>query len=71
MDPEWTDGFQPCAKDPTPRTCAVCNWERWVAKVVITYIPVALNFLANLDEDEIEHIKRLEGNRDVELEEMD
>ena len=71
MDPEWTDGFKPCAKDPTRRTCAVCKWQRFVAKFLITYIRVSMNFLAKLDEEDIEHIKRLEGNRDVELEEMD
>ena len=71
MDPEWTDGFKPCAKDPTPRTCAVCNWQRFVAKFLITYIRMSLNFLANLDEEDIEHIKRIEDNKGVELEEMD
>ena len=54
MDPEWTDGFQPCAKDPTRCTCAVCKWQRFVAKFLITYIRVSLNFLANLDAEELE-----------------
>ena len=71
MDPEWTDGFEPCAKDPTRRTCAVCKWQRFVAKFLITYIRVSLHFLAKLDEEYIEHIKRIEDNRGVELEEMD
>ena len=71
MDPEWTDGFEPCAKDPTLRTCAVCKWQRFVAKFLITSIRVSLHFLANLDEEDIEHIKRIEDNKDVELEEMD
>ena len=70
MDPEWTDGFQPCAEDPTLRTRACC-WQRFVVKFLITYIRVSLHFLANLDAEDLEHIKRLEGNRDVELEEMD
>ena len=71
MDPEWTDGFKPSAKDPALRTCAVCKWQRFVAKFLITYIRVSLNFLAKLDEEDIEHIKRIEDNRGVELEEMD
>ena len=73
MDPEWTDGFQPCAEDPTLRTRACC-WQRFVVKFLISSresIRVSLHFLANLDEEDIEHIKRIEDNRGVELEEMD
>jgi len=71
MDPEWTDGFKPCAKDPTRRTCAVCKWQRFVATLLIACIRMSLNFIAKLDEENIEHLKRIEDNRGVELEEMD
>ena len=71
MDPEWTDGFKPCAKDPTRRTCAVCKWQRFVATFLIACIRVSLNYIAKLDEEDIEHIKRIEDNKGVELEEMD
>jgi len=60
-------------KDPTRRTRACC-WQRFVVKFLISSresIRVSLHFLANLDAEDLEHIKRLEGNRDVELEEMD
>ena len=71
MYPEWTDGFEPRAKDPTLCARAVCKWQRCVAKFLITCIRASLHFLANLDEEDIEHIKRIEDNKDVELEEMD
>ena len=71
MDPEWTDGFKPCAKDPTRRTCAVCKWQRFVATFLIACIKRSLNYIAKLDEEGIEHLKRLEDNRDVDLEGMD
>ena len=71
MDPEWTDGFKPCAKDPTRRTCAVCKWQRFVATFLIACIRVSLNYIAKLDEEDIEHTKRIEDNKDVKLEEMD
>ena len=70
MDPEWTDGFKPCAKDQTLRTCAVCKWQRFVATVLIACIRMSLNFIAKLDEEGIEHLKRIEDNRGVELEGM-
>ena len=71
MDPEWTDGFKPCAKDPTRRTCAVCEWQRFVATFLIACRRMSLNYIAKLDEEGIEHLKRIEDNRGVELEEMD
>ena len=71
MDPEWTDGFKPCAKDPTRRTCAVCKWQRFVATCLIACRRMSLNYIAKLDEEGIEHLKRLEDNRGVNLEEMD
>ena len=70
MDPEWTDGFKPCAKDPTRRTCAVCKWQRFVATFLIACRRMSLNYIAKLDEEGIEHLKRLEDNRDVKLEDM-
>ena len=71
MDPEWTDGFKPCAKDPTRRTCAVCKWQRFVATCLTACRRMSLNYIAKLDEEDIEHIKRIEDNRGVELEAMD
>ena len=71
MDPEWTDGFKPSAKDPTLRTCAVCKWQRFVATFLIACRRMSLNYIAKLDEEGIEHLKRIEDNRGVELEEMD
>ena len=71
MDPEWTDGFKPSAKDPTPRTCAVCKWQRFVATFLIACRRMSLNYIAKLDEESIEHLKRLVDNKGVELEGID
>ena len=54
MDPEWTDGFKPCAQDPTRRTCAVCKWQRFVATFLIACRRMSLNYIANLDEEAID-----------------
>ena len=71
MDPEWTDGFKPCAKDPTRRACAVCKWQRFVATFLIACRRMSLHYIAKLDEEGIEHLKRIEDNRGVGLEGMD
>ena len=71
MDPEWTDGFKPCAKDPTRRTCAVCKWQRFVDKYLIACRRMSLNHIAKLDGEGIERLKRFEDNRGANLEEMD
>ena len=42
-----------------------------MATFLIACIRVSLNYIAKLDEEDIEHIKRIEDNRGVELEEMD
>ena len=58
-------------KDPTRRTCAVCKWQRFVATCLIACRWMSLYYIAKQDEDGIEHLKRLEDNRGVNLEEMD
>ena len=58
-------------KDPTRRTCAVCKWQRFVATCLIACRRMSLYYIAKQDEDGIEHLKRLEDNRGVNLEEMD
>ena len=58
-------------KDPTRRTCAVCKWQRFVDKCLILCRRMSFYYIAKLDKDGIEHLKRLEDNRGVNLEEMD
>ena len=58
-------------QDPTRRTCAVCKWQRFVATCLIVCRRMSFYHIANLDKDGIEHLKRLEDNRDVKLEDMD
>ena len=57
-------------KDPTRRTRACC-WQRFVDKCLIAIPRMSLYYIAKLDKDGIEHLKRLEDNRGVNLEEMD
>ena len=57
-------------KDPTRRTRACC-WQRFVAKCLVAIPRMSLYYIAKLDKDGIEHLKRLEDNRGVNLEEMD
>ena len=57
-------------KDPTRRTRACC-WQRFVDKCLIAIPRMSLYYIAKLDKDGIEHRKRFEDNRRVELEAMD
>ena len=57
-------------KDPTRRTRACC-WQRFVDKCLIAIPRMSLYYIAKLDKDGIEHLKRFEDNRDVKLEDMD
>ena len=58
-------------KDPTRRTCAVCQWQRLVATCSIACRRMSLNHIAKLDREGIERLKRFEDNRDAEFEAMD
>ena len=58
-------------QDPTRCTCAVCKWQRFVATCLIACRRMSLNYIAKLDEEGIEHLKRIEDNKGVELEGMD
>ena len=57
-------------KDPTRRTRACC-WQRFVDKCLIAIPSMSLYYIAKLDKDGIENLKRFEDNRGVELEAMD
>ena len=57
-------------KDPTRRTRACC-WQRFVARMSQACVRMSLNYIAKLDGEGIERLKRFEDNRDAELEAMD
>ena len=57
-------------KDPTRRTRACC-WQRFVARMSQAWVRMSLFYIAELDGEGIERLKRFEDNRDVKLEEMD
>ena len=58
-------------KDPTRRTCAVCQWQRLVATCSWACRRMALNHIAKLDREGIERLKSFEDNRDAEFQTMD